>query len=306
MVNFSVNIKDRCFRLRTSAWRRGATILLFAAGGLVACGSRADTAEASIPEQRQVGPTLRMDYARESAGNDVGAFMYFIPLISPEPVAAYSTPGATHQARVTSASRQQSETAFTTTCDFEFSGDGSQEDVFDLARTIQRHEQQLKAGAILDKQLRSITVSGPGHGRVEVKGTIANGVPTVNQVRLRFNADGQTSPVSIGLCDIHYHEGDYRLKNELVARVNTLTFRREPGQPKMEVTVGSVKSKGAGEGIWQNFKGRIKGAAANMLINPLPVEVAGNDTMLNFGLALSTGATSFTFPHAAHLIENQR
>jgi hypothetical protein len=70
--------------------------------------------------------------------------------------------------------------------------------------------------------------------------------------------------------------------------------------------VGSVKSKGSGDGFWQNFKGRIKGAAANVFIDPLPVEIAGNNTMLNFGLALSTGATSFTFPRAAHLVESQR
>ena len=306
MEDFVVNLKGRQFRPGTIAWRRATTILLLAAGMLVGGRSRADAPEPSAAVKRGVGPTIRMDYARESAGSAVAAFMYFIPLISPEPVTAVISPGSTQQARVTSAVRRQSDKAFTTTCDFEFSGNGSQEDVFDLAHSIRRHERQLKAGGTLGRQLRSITVSGPGHGRVEIKGSVSNGVQTVTQVRLRFNAGSQASPVSIGLCDIRYLEGDFKPVNELVARVNTLTFRRDPGQPKMEVTVASVKSKGAGNNLWQNFKGSLKGAAANLLIDPLPVEVVGNTAMLDFGLALSTGATNFTFPRAAHLIENQR
>jgi hypothetical protein len=305
MTYLAANLKSSRLDRRAAAWKRAMACLLLAVTTLAGGWSRADAAGPSAAEKRDAGPTIRLGYAREGDTNAVAAFMYFIPLISPEPVTAVITPGSTHQARVTSAARRKSDTAFTTTCDFEFSGNGSQEDVFDLAPTIRRHERQLKAGGTLGRQLRSIKVSGPGRGRVEVKGTVTNGVQTVTQVRLRFNAAG-ASPVSIGLCDVRYLEGGFKQVNEIVARVNTLTFRREPGQPKMEVTVGSVKNKGAGDNLWQNFKGSLKGAAANMLIDPLPVEVVGNATMLDFGLALATGATSFTFPRAAHLIENPR
>ncbi len=112
---------------------------------------------------------------------------------------------------------------------------------------------------------------------------------TVREVRLRFNAHHKTSPVSIGLCEIRYHEAEFRRVNEIVARVITLTFRRGPGPPKMEVTVASVKNKGAGDGLWQNFTAGVKSLAANLLIDPLTVEAIGHRAMLDFGGALSFG-----------------
>lgn len=251
------------------------------------------------------GPTMRLDYGREKkSGNPIGAFMYFIPLISPETVSTQTSPGSTQTARITSATRQQSGSSFVTTCDFEFDGGGSQQNTFDFARQILRHENQLKEGGKLRRQLHSITVTGLGRGRVEVKGTVTNGVQTVSEVQLRFNAQGKTSPVSIGLCDVRYLDGDYRLVNEIVARVNTLTFRRKAGPPKMEVTVGSVKNKEAGDNLWQNLKGGLKGAVANLVIDPLGVEVVGHRAMLDFGQALASGAPSFTFPRAKNLKES--
>ena len=89
--------------------------------------------------------------------------------------------------------------------------------------------------------------------------TIGNNVETVSAVRLRFNSRGKASPVAIELCELRYAGGECRRLNEMVARVNTLSFHRKPGPPKMEVTVASVKNKGAGSGLWQNVKGSIKG-----------------------------------------------
>ena len=134
-----------------------------------------------------------------------------------------------------------------------------------------------------------------------VAGTVSNGVRTVTEVRLRFNARGKTSPVSIGLCDIHYQEGAYQYQNEVVARVNTLTFRRKAGPPKMDVTVASVKKKGAGKNLWQSLKGGVKGLAVNLFIDPLTVEAVGHQAMLDFGQALVSGAPTFTFPPAKNL-----
>jgi hypothetical protein len=231
----------------------------------------------------------------------MASFMYFVPLISPEPVSSITSPGSTQIARVLSSKRKSTGHSFTVTCEFEFSGKGSQQSIFDLAPIIHQHERQLKEGGSTGRRLSSITVEGPASGTVEVEGTVSNNVEIVTEVRLRFNARGKPSPVSIWLCEVRYRDGEFRRFNEIVARVNTLTFRRKPGPPKMEVGVASVKNKSAGNGLWQNLKGSIKGMAANLLIDPLKVRAVGHQAMLDFGGALASGATTATFPHATNL-----
>jgi hypothetical protein len=248
------------------------------------------------------GPTLRLDCASgPSAENSVADFMYFVPLISPEPVVAATDPKANHRVRVLSNTRRLKGATFQVTCDFEFSGDGHERNLFDYNREIRRHEEQLKRGRLLPHVLAAINVEGPGRGRIEIEGTQANGAQTVAEVRMRFNAHGQSSPVTIALRDIRYSDGAFRPVNEVVARVNTLTFQRKPGPPKMEVSVASVKPKDAGDSSWQNFKGSLEGMAVNFLIPPLEVDARGHQAMLDFGLALATQAATFTFPRADNL-----
>jgi hypothetical protein len=230
--------------------------------------------------------------------------MYFVPLISPEPVSSSTSPGNTQAARVLSTRRKSTGHSFVVTCEFEFTGNGSQQSIVDLTPTIRRHTRQLSTGGSTGRQLSSITVYGSGSGTVEVEGTVSDNVETVHEVRLRFNARGKSSPVCIELCEIRYRDGEFQRCNEIVARVNTLTFRRGPGPPKMEVTVASVKNKTAGDGLWQNFKGGVKGLAVNLLIEPLTVEAVGHRAMLDFGGALTSGATTFTFPRATNLKSN--
>ena len=288
--------------------RRGASVLLLSlalwSNGLQPALSQSTppTALAAKHSDAATGPTIQLDYGRDqSPGNPMASFMYFVPLISPEPVSSSTSPGSTQAARVLSTTRKSTAHSFVVTCEFEFTGNGSQQSILDLAPTIRRQERELRAGGSTGRQLSSITVNGPGSGTVEVEGTFSNDVDTVREVRLRFNAHRKTSPVSIGLCEIRYREGEFRRFNEIVARVNTLTFRREPGPPEMEVTVASVKNKAAGNGLWQNFKGSVKGLAANLLIDPLTVEAIGHRAMLDFGGALSSGAETFTFPRATNL-----
>ena len=69
----------------------------------------------------------------------------------------------------------------------------------------------------------------------------------------------------------------------------------------MEVTVASVKKKGAGQNLWQSIKGSLTGAAVNLFIDPLTVETTGHQAMLDFGQALVSGAPTFTFPRARNL-----
>jgi hypothetical protein len=227
--------------------------------------------------------------------------MYFVPLISPEPVTSITSPGSTQSVQLSAAKRRLTANSFLTICEFEFNGEGSHQSLFDLSDEIRRHDGKLKAGGSMRRQLNSITVDGKGSGAVEVEGMVSNGVQIVTEVRLRFNARGKASPVSIGLCDICYVDGEIKRLKEMVAQVNTLTFRRQQGQPKMEVTVASVKKKGAGNSLWQSIKGGIAGTAVNLLIDPLTVRKVGHQAMLDFGEALVSGASSFTFPYARNL-----
>ena len=285
---------------------RRASLLLLSlalwASGLRPALSQATPPPTGVATAATTGPTIRLDYVGgQSPGNPVASFMYFVPLISLDPVSSSTSPGSTQAARVLSVRRKSTVRSFVVTCEFEFTGHGSEQSILDLGPTIRRHGRELRAGGSTGRQLSSITVNGSGSGTVEVEGTVSNNVDTVREVRLRFNAHRKTSPVLIGLCEIRYQEGEYRRLNEIVARVNTLTFCRRPGPPKMEVTVASVKNKAAGDGLWQNLTASVKGLAVNLLIDPLTVEAIGQRAMLDFGGALASGAATFTFPRATNL-----
>jgi len=247
-------------------------------------------------------PTLHFDYGQGVPhANAVSQFMYFVPLISPEPVSVYTNAGNTQCARVVSYDCHTNGALFSCTCEFEFTGSGAQQNVFDHAQKIQQHEKELQAGTLLRHQLGAINVEGTGSGSVEIAGQFVNGQRVINVVQLRFNRGGHVSPVTIDLHDIAYHGGTIQLQNEMLARVSTLTFRRTIGTPKMEVALASLKRKDAGGGLWQSLVGEIKGATANLFLPPLKVEAEGQQAMLDFGLALAVKKSDFTFPEAKRL-----
>jgi len=248
------------------------------------------------------GPTLELAYGNTNApANPISEFMYFVPLISPEPVSVFTNVGNTQCARILSLRCETNGGSFQAVCEFEFTGQGSQQNHIDHTSLIQKHEKELKAGTPITHHLDAINVEGPGSGCVEIKGSMENGLRTVNEVRMRFNRRGQTSPVTIDLADICYRDGAMRSENAIVARVNSLLFQRKPGPPKMEVTLASIKQKDAGNGLWQNFIGGIKGATANLFLPPLTIEAEGHQTLLDFGFALATEKSDFTFPFAYRL-----
>ena len=254
---------------------------------------------AGIIGTNATGPTLHLNLGHgESPKNPVAEFMYFVPLISLEPVAVVESAGNTQCARIVAATRSFTASSFLVTCEFEFAGEGHQQNIFDHAAKIHEHEQELKNGAALPHQLGAINIAGAGDVSIQVAGTVTNHVPTVTEVQLRFNNRGRASPVTIDLHDVYYTDGEFRIRNENVARVSTLTFHRQAGPAKMEITVTSVKRKDAGNNLWQNFKAGVKGATANLFIKPVAIDPAGNETMLNFGSALASAAPEFTFPLA--------
>jgi len=248
------------------------------------------------------GPTLHFDYGNgRPLENPLNKFMYFVPLISPDPISVSTNAGNTQSARVLSSSCQTNGAAFHATCEFEVVGEGLQQNVFDHTDFIRQHDKELKAGKPLLCQLDAINVQGSGSGSVEIEGTLTNGRPTVTEVRLRFNSHDRASPVIIRLHDIVYRQGAIHLENEIIARVNMLTFCHKSGTPKMEISLASVKAGDAGDSLWQNFVGRVKGVVANLLIPPLTVPADGHQAMMNFGLALAMEDATFTFPFATRL-----
>src|ERR1017187_8916147 len=78
------------------------------------------------------GPTLQFDYGNgQPLDNPLSKFMYFVPLISPEPVSVFTNAGNTQCARVLSLDCRTNGQTFSATCEFEFTGAGSQQNVFD-------------------------------------------------------------------------------------------------------------------------------------------------------------------------------
>jgi hypothetical protein len=248
------------------------------------------------------GPTLQLDYGQGSpAGNSICAFMYFVPLIATGPSTLCTNVGNTQCARVLSFGCKTNGGAFTATCEFEFTGSGSLQYLFDPTEYLKKREEELKSGVVLKHQLGSIQVDGDGRGRIEVAGSLTNGLPAANKVTIHFAAHGRASPVAVNLQDFAYRDGSVRMENKMVARVDSLVFQRASGPPKMEVILASIKQKEAGVNLWQNFVGRLKGATANFFLPPLDIKSEGQNTMLDFGAALAKQTPTFTFPLATRL-----
>jgi hypothetical protein len=248
------------------------------------------------------GPTLRFDYGKgKPIENPLDKFMYFVPLIWPAPISVTNDAGNTQRVRVVSSSCATNGTSFHAVCEFDFVGDGFERNVFDHDDLIRQHWMELKAGKPLPIQLDFICVQGSGKGRVDIKGTLAKGRPSVTQVRMQFDRHGRASPVSIILDDIVYRNGAIQHENELIVRVNQLAFYRKSGLPKMAVSLSTIKPADDSDSLWQDFVGRVKGEVANMLIPALPVLNDGYQAMMDFGLALAMGHSTFTFPFAPNL-----
>jgi len=273
---------------KTSARLLAALAFLFSTSGLLLAAP--------------TGPTLQLGCSGgKPLDNPLTKFMYFVPLISPDPISVSTNAGNTQCARVIFSNYRTNGASFHATCVFEFTGEGLQQNIFDHADCIRKHEKELKAGKPLPYQLDAINVQGSGSGSVEIEGLLANGLPTVTEVRLRFNSHQQISPVSISLHDIVYRQGAIHFENAIVARVDTLVFHQKSGAPRMEVMLASLKPEDAGDGLWQKFAGRVRGVVANFLIPPLAVPPDGHRAMMDFGLALATEKASFTFPYATRM-----
>jgi hypothetical protein len=252
------------------------------------------------------GPTVMLSYSRQTfEKNPISSFMYFVPLISPTLVDREISVNNEQQEGIISYERTVTSNSFYVACEFELSGEGFHKNTFDSAGMIARNIGDLEEGEPLTNILYYIKFEGEGFGRIEVKGTMTGSTPTVTEVDLCFNARDQKSPVTIGLYSVKPQNGQYKYENrynEMIAKVDTLTFRKSEKNPRMGIVIASIHKKTEDESFW----GSVKAVIANFFIKPLEVDKLGNDTMLNFGYALLKQKPAFTFPRAKNLRENRR
>ena len=251
------------------------------------------------------GPTLILNYSKETfKKNPILAFAYFIPLISPALVDREISVNNTQQESIISYKRTFTSNSFYVACEFELSGNGFHKNIFDAAGMIARNIGDLKEGETLTNMLDYIKFEGDGVGLIEVKGTINGSTQIVTEVDICFDARSQKSPVTIGLYSVKPQGGQYKYENrynEIIARVDTLTFSKSEKKPKMGILIASIHRNTEDESYW----GTIKGVIANFFIKPLEVDKLGNDTMLNFGYAILKEKPAFTFPKAKNIKENK-
>lgn len=250
------------------------------------------------------GPTVLLSYGKGTLEkNPIRSFMYFVPLISPVAVDRGTSPENRQQAAIVACERRVTSRSFTVTCEFEMTGKGFSRYTFEPTGMIALRiaESKKPKGEPLAHVLDYINFEGEGFGKIQIKGTIAGTTETVTEVELEFNARGRKSPVTIGLYELKAKDGQYRYENrsgELVARVNTLTFKKSEN-PRMDITVASIAKRAGRNGPLQ----QLKAAIANLFIKPVKIDPVGNQTLLQFGYALFEQKPTFTFPKAGNLKE---
>jgi hypothetical protein len=249
------------------------------------------------------GPTMIMSYSTEKfIKNPIGSFAYFVPLIAPTLVDNISSVNNDQQVAIISHKITVDSKSFYVACEFEILGSGFHMNTFDSPGMIAAHTDELKKGETITKLLDYIKFEGDGFGLIEVKGTITGSTRIVTEVDIQFNARGHESPVTIGLYDIKPKDGEYNYENrsnEVVARVNTLSFKKTEKPPRMGIKVASLSDTAEPAG----FFGGLKVAIVNLFIKPTKVDKLGNTTMLEFGYALLQKKPTFTFPKAKNIKE---
>ena len=258
-----------------------------------------ETLPSATPKAGSTGPTV---YLKDDSGkppvNPISSLMYFVQLISPEPVNMIESLGNTQQSRILSVKQVVELEKFKTTCRFEIIGEGVQHNIFDQRVAIRKNREFLEEGGTLKRRLGFIIIKGSGQGDILVEGIMSGDRGIADKITMRFNVRGHSTPVTIGINGIRMIDGKPHAINDTIIKVNSLVFQRQEGRPKMGVSVASIKSGAAGSGFLSNVAGRVKGAVANMFIPPVPIRPVGNDAMLNFAQAIVDGKKELTFPVA--------
>jgi len=248
------------------------------------------------------GPTLFLDYQpAEQFQNPVDAFMYFVPLNSLSGVRTEINPNTTFTAGVVNwqytPGRKDN---FTLSCDFEITGAGLYTVTYDPAEMIDMVHQRYPNNKTLTNLLDWIRFEGDCKGRIEASGCGQGNAAVINEVTVSFTRDGSKSPVVIAIYDVSDDNRQFRYADKInciVARVNTLTFKRSEKSPRMGIELASLKKANQSEGWFSSLTAML----ANLVLPPMPISEIGHHTMLDFGLALYQKKSSFTFPVAKTL-----
>jgi hypothetical protein len=244
-----------------------------------------------------------LSYSKEKfKKNSISSFAYFVPLISPTLVDRQTSANNEQQVGIISYEKKITSNSFYLACEFEIWGKGFQKNTFEPAGVIAMYIGELKKGETLTNLLDYIKFEGAGFGRIKVKGTITGSTQTVTEVDLQFNIQDHKSCVTVSLYDINPKDGQYKYENrsnQIVARVNTLSFKKTKQTPHMGIKVASISDTEEPEGFFSELKAVI----ANLFLNPPEVTELGNQTMLDFGHALLEQKPAFTFPKAKNIKE---
>lgn len=246
------------------------------------------------------GPTVKLQYKQGTDhGNSIDAFTYFIPTISPSLVKSATSRNNQQQVRIISHKKKVSGDTTKVFCEFEMLGKGWHKSLFDPKAMIDRN--LINGDEPITNLLDNIKFEGKGYGKMMINCITVNGKDVVTEVEVRFDARGAKSPVTIELYSVKQVRGRYKYENRfdrITARINSLKFKKTDSTPRMALSVASVSNSSSGEGILE----AIKGAIANIFINPITIDKTGNDTMMAFGMALINRAKTFTFPKASNFM----
>jgi hypothetical protein len=256
-------------------------------------------------QQFMTGPTLQLNYDSNTKINPVYNFMYFIPLTSPTSVSVEMAEGTTFTAHLTSWKKKQSKNTVFVECDFKVVGEGAYSVIYDPNEMIgtkinckDYDENDKKISTLLEW----IRLDGPCLGHVKAVGVIDGDNVRMDSIDVSFNRDGTKSPVQVSLYDIVRKDNKFTLDNRVngqVARINTIKFQRTQDSPEMSVEIASLTKNQGKEG----FLSRLTAMVANILSTSTPISEVGNDTMMDFGLALYQKQDLFVFPRAVNVKE---
>lgn len=247
------------------------------------------------------GPTIAItgEFAEET-GNPIDHFMYFVPTISPVLVENQISENNTQRVRFLSYELKREGKTFTLVSEFQIVGSGYYRNKFDATDVIEENFENGKGKKPLTNLLDYIKLDGEGYGNFLIEGERKNGRDIVNRVRARFNGRGHKSPITISVYSVKPVNGDYDYESKydvVVARINTLTFQRGPGVPKMAIKLDSIGDKVESNNLW----GSIRGFIANLLINPIDIDKDGNQSLLEFACSILRQDPTYTFPVAKNL-----
>ena len=284
------------------------TLLYIIIAGLVLqTGLLAKTVENDSYSQLMTGPTLQLNYDSKTKQNPVYNFMYFIPLTSPTSVSVEMAEGTTFTAHLTSWEKKQVKNTVFVECDFKVVGKGAYSVIYDpnemIGTKINRKEYD-KGDKKIDTLLEWIRLDGPCLGHVKAVGTVDGDNVQMDSILVSFNRDGTKSPVQVSIYDILRKDNTFEYENRSncqVARINTIKFQRTEKSPEMSVEIASL-TKGKGK---EGFMSHLTAFVANILSTSTPISEVGNDTMMDFGLALYEKQDLFVFPRALNVKEKE-